>query len=159
MLTPLPIRTFDDVASIGYRIKAYSDVYKKTVPFDPAHACLKGKRFTHVRFACSTVRTLWTAHPPKPCTGIGNLSLEPPKDLEILPGEVGPRARLFCRNCWPYWAITQARRDVEPWKSMWNTNGTGIACPRCGDGLKIEWSGFPGVPFSKGYEANNSPTL
>lgn len=79
MLTPLPIRTFDDVASIGYRIKVYCDVCKQTVPFDPTYARLKSKRFTHVRFACSTARTLWTAHPPKRCTRIGSLSLERPR--------------------------------------------------------------------------------
>lgn len=152
MLTPLPIRTFDDVALIGYRIEVYCNVCKKTVSFDPTHASLRGKRFTHARFACSTVRTLWTAHPPKPCTGIGSLHIRPPKDLQILPSEVGPYASLQCPSCRPFWTITQARRDIEPWKSMWNANGTGIACPRCEGKLKADWGGQPGIPFTKGYE-------
>ena len=157
MLTPLPIRTFDDIAAIDYQVAVYCGVCKKTVAFAPTNAHLRGKRFTHVRFACSTIRTLWTAHPPEPCTGIGSLSIEPPKGLRVPPGEVGSHARLYCRRCRPFWEIAQARRDIEPWKTMWNANGTGIACPRCGDKLKVEWAGFAGVPFSNSYEARNSP--
>ncbi len=38
MLAPLPIRTFDDIASIGYRIEVYCNVCKKTVKFGSTQA-------------------------------------------------------------------------------------------------------------------------
>ena len=104
-----------------------------------------------MRWPCSTVRQIWTAHPPQPCGGLGKLYIRPPKEIEVLPGEVGPYSSLNCPRCIPNWEITQARRDIEPWKSMWDRERRGVACPRCRGRLATSWSGEAGRPFTQSY--------
>jgi len=78
MLRAFPFRTFDDISALGLEVVVeYSTCYRKRGPIDLADERLRGRRFIDVRFACTGLRNLGTAFPPRPCGGSDHISIRP----------------------------------------------------------------------------------
>jgi hypothetical protein len=52
----------------------------------------------------------------------------------------------------PYWEIDQARKDRQPWTSLFTGRGIVIACPTCGKPLHTTWQWQQGVPGTDGWD-------
>jgi hypothetical protein len=154
----LPFTTFDQVAALGLEVEIYCRRCHHQAKADPASPQLRGKRFVDVRFRCHQTVKLWTAEPARRCDSLGCLTIKPPADKAIRPGQSILHAYVGCGTCVPGWSIAQARRDDPLWKPIWDKEGprNRIGCPGCGHKLITHWSGHDGIPYTDGWKRQSA---
>jgi hypothetical protein len=151
MLVELPIRTFADVASIGYGARIYCPMCYRQSDVEPTSPDLRERLFFTTRFRCTGIRHMGSSVGKLPCESLGHVHIVPHSADLVLPRQAIPYCSISCSTCVPYWEIDQARRDREPWTSLFAARGVAIACPTCGKPLHTTWHGQRGIPGTDGW--------
>ena len=141
MLVQLPIRTFAEVALIGYGVRVYCPACHRQSEVDPSSPEIYDRAFFATRFRCRGVRHMGTAIGKMPCEALGHIHIVPPAADRVLPRQSMPYCTISCSTCVPYWEIDQARSDREPWPGLFGRAKDGIACPTCSKPLHASWTG------------------
>jgi hypothetical protein len=151
VLTALPIRTFGDVAVLGFEVAVHFPRCYRVTRIDPVDDRLQHRVFAGARFRCTGVRHFGSAHPDASCDGFGHLRIDPPADQRILADQAIPWWSISCRRCVPHWQIGQAARDRPPWDAVLGRRDVQHGCPARRSTLTTTWHGGPGIPFTDGY--------
>jgi len=152
MLLPIPFTTFDQVRQLGLEAQLYCSSCRRQVTIDLDDPRLKGKTFcASVRFTCSNVVKPWDALPARVCGGTASVSVRPPKEMRILPGQAILHCHMGCPRCVPAWGIHDVRPDDPLWKPLFDRKPAAFSCPTCGARLVTSWSGCNGIPYTDGH--------
>ena len=148
MLFALPFTTYDQVRELGYSVGLYCQRCYRRVRIDLDDPRLRARSFAGgVRFVCANARRRWTASPPEPCGTLAQVTIYPPADRCVSPGDHGVLyCSIACGACQPSWMIDQARRDDPIWAPLNDKRFKGYRCPTCRRALWPGWHGHDTRP-------------